>query len=225
MKQKGFKYQITLKVVLKKYKREDLEFTPVYFNLTTKTVINHKFGLAKSFQEIFHRIDNWINEGSRWTVELNDSQYITILNYIPLTGSSYIKLLAELRNLKTGLINIKNNNQKCFIWCYVRHVNPVKIHPGRISQKDKEFFDNLNYDRIKFPVDKEGFSKIETKKNILYCYKNKLYFPIYILDQKFEKSTDLLLIITENKSHYMYIKHFNIFMIHKTKNKNKKILL
>ena len=32
-KRKGFKYQITLKVMLKKYKPEEIEFTPVYFNL------------------------------------------------------------------------------------------------------------------------------------------------------------------------------------------------
>ena len=33
---------------------------------------------------------------------------------------------------------------------------------------------------------------------------------------------DLLLVIDENKSHYVYIKDFDRFMFHKTKNKNKK---
>ena len=33
---------------------------------------------------------------------------------------------------------------------------------------------------------------------------------------------DLLLVIDENKSHYVYIKVFDRFMFHKTKNKNKK---
>ena len=51
---KGFKYQITRKVALKKYKpRGEIKFFPVYFNLTTKTVINHKFNLENAFQEIF----------------------------------------------------------------------------------------------------------------------------------------------------------------------------
>ena len=60
---KSFKYQITLKVELKKDKPEgEIEFNPVYFNSTTKTVINHKLGLDKSFQEILHRIDDWINQ-------------------------------------------------------------------------------------------------------------------------------------------------------------------
>ena len=62
---KGFRYQITLKVTLKKCKPNgEIDFRPVYFNSTTKTVINHKFGLGKSFQEIWCRIDNWINEVS-----------------------------------------------------------------------------------------------------------------------------------------------------------------
>ena len=46
---KYFKYQITLKIELKKYKPTEIEFTPVYFNSKIKTVINHKFGLDKSF--------------------------------------------------------------------------------------------------------------------------------------------------------------------------------
>ena len=54
---KGFKYQITLKVIMKKYKPNgEIEFSPVYFDWTTKTVINHKFSLKYAFQEILYRI-------------------------------------------------------------------------------------------------------------------------------------------------------------------------
>ena len=38
---KGFKYQITVKVLISKHKENgDIEFVPVYFNYTTKIVIN-----------------------------------------------------------------------------------------------------------------------------------------------------------------------------------------
>ena len=48
---KGFKYQINVKVFLKKYKLNgEIEFAPVYFNLVTKTVINHIFKLENYFQ-------------------------------------------------------------------------------------------------------------------------------------------------------------------------------
>ena len=55
---KGFKCWITVKVLLQKYKlNEEIEFTLVYFNSVTKTVINHKFQLENSFQEILYMID------------------------------------------------------------------------------------------------------------------------------------------------------------------------
>ena len=123
-KRKGFKYQMMLKVMLKKYKPDgEIEFGPVYFNSITKTVINHKFSLKNAFKEILYRIDNWINEGSRWIVELIESHYINTSIYGPLSGSFCIKLPAELKSPKKGLINIKNNDQKCFLWCHVRGIS------------------------------------------------------------------------------------------------------
>ena len=77
-------------------------------------MINHKCSLENAFQEILHRINNWINEESGWIVELIESQYINISTDRLLSGSSYIKLPAELRSPKKGLINIKNNNKKGF---------------------------------------------------------------------------------------------------------------
>ena len=70
-------------------------------------MINHKFSLENAFQEMLCRIDNWINEGSGWVVELIDSQYINISTYRPLSGIFYIELPAELRSSKKGLINVK----------------------------------------------------------------------------------------------------------------------
>ena len=129
---KGFKYQITVKVLLKKYKLDgEIEFRPVYFNSVTKTVTNHRFQLESSFQEILYMIDNWINEGSGWIIEFIESQYINISTYRPLSGSSYMDLPVELRSPRKGLINIKNKDKKCFLWCHVRHINPSKEHPER----------------------------------------------------------------------------------------------
>ena len=71
----------------------------------------------------------------------------------------------------------------------------------------------------------KDFDKIEIKNNIcinVFGYENGLAFPIYVLSKKFEDSMDLLLFSDDNKSHYVYIKHFNRFMFHKTKKKNLK---
>ena len=76
---KGFRFHITVKVLLKKHKlNEEIELAPVYFNSVTKTVINHRFRLENSFKEILYMIDVWINEGSGWNVASIESPYINI---------------------------------------------------------------------------------------------------------------------------------------------------
>ena len=78
----------------------EIEFAQVYFNSVTKTVINHRFRLEGSFQEILYMINVWINNGSGWNVELIESQYINISTYRPLSGSFYINFPFELRSGK-----------------------------------------------------------------------------------------------------------------------------
>ena len=87
---KGFKYQITLKVELKNISPNKLNFKKFVSIQQKKTVTNHKLGFDKCFQEIFYRIDNWINEGSGRIVDLIESQYFNSSIYRSLLGSSYI---------------------------------------------------------------------------------------------------------------------------------------
>ena len=68
-----------------------------------------------------------------------------------------------------------------FLWCHVRHINPLNEHPESAC--------NLNYDKIKFPVEEKDFEKIEVQNNIcinVFGYENELIFPIYVSDQKFK---------------------------------------
>ena len=90
------------------------------------------------------------------------------------------------------------------LWCYIRHIDPIKMHPERITQKDKELVNNLVYDGVGFPVREKDFSKIETKNNIwinVDYYENRVVFPIYISYQKLKNPMDLLFVTNENKSH------------------------
>ena len=117
------------------------------------------------------------------------------------------------------MINIKNNDKKCFLWYHFRHLNLVEKNPQRIAKKDKEMINKLDYEGIKFPISRTDYCKIERQNNIcinVSCYENKLTFPAYLSNQGFKDCMDLLLISNENKSHYMYIKDFNRYMCNKT---------
>ena len=92
-------------------------------------------------------------------------------------------------------------------------------------QKELKNCWKFNYDGIELPVQEKDFNKIEVKNNIcinMFRYENGMVFPIYVSDQKFDGSIDLLLLIDDDKSHHVYIKDFERFMFHKTKNQNKK---
>ena len=48
----------------------------------------------------------------------------------------------------------------------LRHLNPLKTHPERITEADKNMINSLDYEGIKFPVSKTDYCKIGKKKNI-----------------------------------------------------------
>ena len=84
----------------------DNEFDPKtpYFNSLIKTVINRRYNLNDSFEEILNLLDIRINESSAWTVDQIDGLYINTSNYEPLLGGSYIPLPKVLNNSMKGLI-------------------------------------------------------------------------------------------------------------------------
>ena len=84
------------------------------FISVTKTVINHRFRLENSLQEILYMIGVWINKESGWNVESVECQYINISTYRPSSGSFYMDLPLELKSPRKELINIKNKDQNCF---------------------------------------------------------------------------------------------------------------
>ena len=110
--------------MLKKYKPNgEMEFGPVCFNSTTKPVVNHKFTLKNAFQEILYRIDDWINEGSGWIVELIESQHIGVFT----------------------------------------HINPVRIYPERITKKNKQLVNDLDYDWLNFLCEKKILVRLKKR--------------------------------------------------------------
>ena len=57
---------------------------------------------------------------------------VGLLNQLNL-NISYASMPAELRNTKEGLINIRKDNQKCFLWCHIILLNP-KIYTQKELQ-------------------------------------------------------------------------------------------
>ena len=228
---KGIKFNETLKVTFWKPQDDGWIYKTAYFNSKPQTVINDNTineALQLTKQQILNFIVQWISEGSGWTLQSVDSHYINLVKYEPLKGSSYIQLPTELRNSAKGLINLKNNDNECFRWCHIRHLNPQDKYPHRIKKSDKEYItciDRLDYSDIEFPVTTKQYNKIENQNEIninVFGYEEKQPYPIYISKEKYEDHMELLLITKDKNKHYVLIKDFNKFMFNQTKHKNKK---
>ena len=68
-------------------------------------------------------------------------------------------LPVELRSPRKGLINIKNKNEKCFLWCHVRHINLLNKHPERTLKMAKKLLKNLIMMKLSFLYMKKILTK------------------------------------------------------------------
>ena len=225
---KGLKYVETLKVTFSKISDGEIVEKSAYFNSKPQTIINYTEiheALQMSKQNILNQISQWISEGSGWTVQSVDSHYLNIIKYKPMKGSSYIQLPSELRNSAKGLINMKNEDNECFRWCHIRHINPQEKYPQRIKKVDKPYVEKLDYSNIEFPVNVKHYNKIEKQNSIninVFGYENKEPYPIYVSKEKYKDHMELLLITKNENKHYVLIKDFNKFMYNQTKHKERK---
>ena len=231
---KGYKFIETLEVTFKKEminsktgKRESI-YKTAFFNGKAKTITKANDiepELSMSQQEILNTIDIWVSEGSGWTIDRIDSHHINVTTYRPLHGSSYMELPMKLSNPKKGLINIKKNDDECFRWCHVRHLNPQEKNPQRIKKADKTFVEKLDYTGIEFPVNVKHYNKIEKQNSIkinVFGYEKGQPYPLHISKEMFKDQMNLLLITKDEKKHYILIRDFNRFMYNQTEHKSKK---
>ena len=112
---------------------------------------------------------------------------------------------------------IKNKDEKCFIYCYIRKfLNPIIKHAERVSLKDKEFCKKLedefeyNFDNVKIKDLPQIENLLETNIYVYSCDKNlKNKIAIYKSNKNYENFLDLLLF----ENHYMNIKRIDLFLI------------
>ncbi|GFT24435.1 uncharacterized protein TNCV_3252631 [Trichonephila clavipes] len=89
----------------------------------------------KKVTEAFVKIlscEEFEGRGSGWIVDEILHSEVKTCAYQPLAASSYIPLPKTITK-KKAVINIKNSDEKCFLWCVLAALHPVNIHAERIS--------------------------------------------------------------------------------------------
>ena len=99
-------------------------------------------------------------EGTGWKLHSVINLEIHTVEWVPLRGSSYIELPKELKD-KKAIINMKNEDNRCFIWCVLRALYPVKRDKYRIDKTLKSKIETLNTTGIEYPVSLSDIKKFE----------------------------------------------------------------
>ena len=85
-----------------------------------------------------------LEQDSGWIIDSVLEHTINFSKYNPLPGISYIKFPKEKEHPKKGFINIQNSDDnECFKWCLMRHLNPADQNLRRITKCDKDFAKRL----------------------------------------------------------------------------------
>ena len=189
------------------------------------TDLGELYDIAK--ERILENMVNFNTNGSNWKVSNILRMDINMINYSPLSASSWIELDAYILK-KNAVINMKNNDDECFKWCVTRALNMKNNHPERIDKELIEKSKELNWDGIEFPFKLNQIAKFE-KNNpdisiAVFCFKDEKFSPMNQLKNYGRKHhIDLLYISNKVTSHYCLIKNFSRLMnSSKSKDEHKK---
>ena len=165
-------------------------------------------------------------EGSGWRFHSIIRLELHVVSYNPLRGETWITLPKELAN-KNAITNPKNKDNKCFLWCVLRALNPSKDHPERIDKKLKEKENTLNMEGIEYPVSLKDIDKFESQNPSISItvlgYEDKWVYPLRNSNNtNREHNVILILIEEEGVNHYCLVKNVSRLLSSQVSNHKEK---
>ena len=138
--------------------------------------------MADEIEEEIQKVED--SEGSGWTFVGVIKLVLHTTKWEPIYGSSYIPLDPYLAN-KKAIINMKNEDDKCFMWCVLRALYPKDKNAERIDKDLKSKQDIINMKGIRYPVSIKDIERFEDLNpnisiSVLGYNKEDRVFPLQI---------------------------------------------
>lgn len=217
---RNIKFQFLFNVEFKKMVSEGEYDYESFKHYLTVSEAHNVFDVRSSIVNKLLEIQSWIEEftqrGSGWILTKVLGVYCNVMKYRPVRGSQYIKLPDWVNNKKC-LVNIKNKDNKCFMYSVLYGIYKIGKDPQRVS-KYKSIY-KFGLDKLEYPmrINKIGEAESLVKRSIyVYEYtegenKRMNIFPLRVVKNKYPgtEPIKLLLIQKGKKTHYVYIKNFN----------------
>jgi hypothetical protein len=170
-------------------------------------------------------LDRFTNVGSGGTITAIWRFTIRIGQYRTMTGSSYIPTPKALVG-KHALVNVFNQDDMCFAWAIFSALHPASLNTERVTNY-RGYWNSIDLTGIKFPTPINQVGRFEKKNPTLsinlYVFgkDEKEIIPKYVTKcGKRQEHIDLLLLTSDDKNHYVWIKNMSALMCHRSKGKH-----
>ena len=166
-------------------------------------------------ETILERIANLINGssggGSGWVFYKIIKLELHTVSYRPLRGNTWIPLPKELAD-KKGLINMKNKDNKCFMWHVLRAIYPTNNHPERVDKELMEKENILNMEGIAIPVSLKDIDRFEKQNpdisiTVLGFHEKDKVHPLRNSKHVYNREHNIILLLIEK--HYCLVKNLS----------------
>lgn len=222
---KSIKIFLTMKCKFINPLKEDANFRGVTTNAFNILNLDIENKVNEVLLDLVEKIDNLEFRGSGWIFDKILEFNLDTTSYEPMKkGSSYVELPEYIRN-KKAVLNIKNNDDKCFLYSVLASLYPVnsKSHP-EIPKKYAKHESKVNMNNVEYPVavGDRIYKTIENQNefsiNIFsYDKKEQYFYPLYYSHKNSKEAINLLFL----DNHYTLIKDFSRLLSDQTKHDGK----
>ena len=181
--------------------------------------------MVDEIEEEIQKVQN--AEGSGWIFLIVEKLVLHTTRWDPINAGSYIDLPEVLKN-KYAIINMKNEDEKCFMWSVLRALYPKDNHPERIDKDLKSKQESINMEGNGYPVSLRAIDRFEHLNpnisiSILGYNKEERVYPLRISKCTKRKHDIVLLLIKDGeKSHYCLVKNISALLSSQINSNNHK---
>ena len=184
----------------------------------------HQFSYEQLLKELDGQIEEFNKRGSNFVLDAVTEFTVVIAQYRPLAGSTYIPTPPNIKK-KKAVINVVNNDNRCFEWAILSCLYPQKANINHVSSY-KKYRNTLNFDDINFPVSTKDIPKFEKQNpdisvNVISLDNEDKGFCIEYLSCEHNRQHHVNLLLIDDSermtSHYVYISNFSRLVYGRTR--------
>ena len=164
--------------------------------------------------QLLSEIEAYEKNGSGWVLFQLSHLDLNLLQHNPMRASSFIKMPRKLV-AKKGYVNVRNDDQRCFVWSILAHLHPAdESKSAWLVSNYKLYETELNLEGLEFPLKISDIDKFEQNNSnisvtVFGLTDAEELHPVRVAPVKKEHHVQLLYLSNKDNSHYVYVRNLS----------------